>query len=103
MKSQAINNSSFIQDLLHSNIQLNKLTIRRVKHIPVRNYDLGFYTQKDITVQILEDGYVTHCNHAGCYGDEISFNEGLDEEYTKRTLTCDKCSAWSYDGENWNE
>lgn len=103
MKSQAINNSQFIQDLLRSKIQLDKLTIRKVKRIPVRNYDLGFFTQKDITVQVLEDDEVIHCNHAGCYTDEVSFNEGLEEEYTKKALVCDKCSAWSYDEENWNE
>ena len=48
----------------------------------------------EVTVQIIEDGYVTFCNHAGAETDEVCFNPGLDDERVEKHPVCDKCGAW---------
>lgn len=54
------------------------------------------------TKQVIEDGIVVECDHAGHYQDTIYFNEGLEDEYGRLVEVCDLCPAWSYDGEDWN-
>lgn len=72
------------------------------------------FGEEPITVQIIEDGILEHCNHAGAEYKEVlrevfQFDprEGnyfpVDE--SKWMMICDKenCNAVSDDGENWNE
>lgn len=54
-----------------------------------------------VTVQVLEDGIVWYCNHEGAEKELVTFDEGLDTEYSQRVWVCDKCAAWSDDGEGW--
>lgn len=57
----------------------------------------GFTVPADVTVQKVEDGIVTDCNHAGHAPGVLV----IDDEVRGEAELCDKCMAWSYDGEHW--
>ncbi len=59
----------------------------------------GFVHPEGVTVQTKEDGLVTSCNHAG-HGPGILV---IGDDARGEAELCDKCDAWSYDGENWYE
>lgn len=75
--------------------------------VPVR------VTHASGTTQVIEDGSVVECDHAGAHMDDISlaslqFNPttGTVEEVdnTQRALACDKCPAWKIPaGSEWYE
>ncbi len=84
---------------------LTRTTIKTVKQrtkIPVR----GFSFRDDITVQIKEDGVVTHCNHAGAttgvFIRDFYVND-QDLEYAQTATLCDKCDAWGDEDGEWHE
>lgn len=56
-----------------------------------------------ITVQVVENDIVVHCNHAGNYIDTIDYYFEPDNTYERPAWVCDKCNAWSADGRDWNE
>jgi hypothetical protein len=62
------------------------------------------------TVQIIEDGIMTECNHFGAkWGTEeettiyTNFDGENEHTYELTAYFCDHCPAWSYDQEDWNE
>lgn len=64
------------------------------------------------TAQIIEDGIVTECNHAGATLGDVDLGNlfynpasGTVEEYnnTHRGLICDKCPAWQDESGEWHE
>lgn len=59
-----------------------------------------------ITVQLKEDGIVTHCNHAGAYYglyfSDVFFKDEITE-VPHEAMLCDKCHAWQDKEGNWNE
>lgn len=55
--------------------------------------------EQPITVQVKEDDIVTFCNHAG-HEPGIFY---IDDQLRSTGELCDKCEAWSYDGEEWHE
>lgn len=57
----------------------------------------GFSSPEAVTVQTVEDGIITDCNHAGHEPGVLV----IDDEVRGRAELCDKCAAWSYDGEEW--
>lgn len=102
-------NDVFTQFFENSLVELDKLTIRKDK-VYVKRLN-GFFTQDEpITIQVYEDGILTHCNHAGHQTKREEFTvpvwngdafEPTGTEY-KQVEIC-KCGAWSYDGEEWYE
>lgn len=70
-------------------------------NILVRNKDLGFFTQKDVTVQRFAkiDGEIEllWCNHAGATSEEVENcdykSEGTDWVTKQYIYACDKCPA----------
>lgn len=69
------------------------------------------FWDEDVTVQVKEDGIVTFCNHAGFTTETEEFTvpiwngdafEPTGTDY-REVLVCDKCNAWSEDGEEWFE
>lgn len=79
-----------------------------VKHIKVRSFDYD----EPVTVQIKEDGLVSHCNHAGAefgifpqdyqYGDSRTGEVSMGEVLVQGTL-CDRCPAWMDMEGEWHE
>lgn len=61
---------------------------------------------EDVTVQVIEDGIVTHCNHAGYKTGTVTiyYNHDTAHHYNN-VLICDRdtCQAWSHDGKEWYE
>lgn len=87
-----------------------------MKVIHIRNKDLGFFTQKEITVQRFasdigadpDDKEMIWCNHAGAIEDEIE--QGIvrvdkpDIVWVERILECDKCTAWKHENDDrWQD
>jgi len=71
-----------------------------IKRITVK----GFSWEEPVTVQVLEDGLVSDCNHAGATATvlEMEYREaGEYLPYNQQAMACDKCNAWSVDGEEW--
>ena len=74
--------------------------------IPVKQISF----EDPVTVQVIEDGIVTHCNHDGAVYDAVSYDvlvNGFDgpdyAEITHAGLVCDKCPAWQSEDGGWNE
>lgn len=77
-----------------------RFTIRKSIAVLDLNHD------KDITVQVFEDGILTHCTHAGAEleGVDVSYDyNGMEQEHTQIMHCCDKCNAVSIDGVDWSE
>ena len=75
---------------------------------PVEVKQITFETP--ITVQTIEDGIVTNCNHDGAEYDAVSYDvlvNGFDgpdyAEITHAGLVCDKCPAWQSEDGEWHE
>ena len=66
-----------------------------------------------VTAQFFEDEVMMSCNHAGHFTDIIELTAPVWENdvhmYVNtgsedlRAEVCDKCNAWSEDGEEWHE
>lgn len=64
----------------------------------VKNEDLGFWTQSEITVVSRYDGVIEYCNHAGAY-EEVEYHQSMNPagdviEWPAKVMLCDKCPAW---------
>ena len=75
--------------------------------IPVKNKDLGFWTQEPITVYRKEDDTIVWCNHDG-YTTETEENtiyriDSPDLTFNTVVDTCNKCSAWRTLDEPWQD
>lgn len=86
---------------------MNTMTAIKPTHIPVFK---SYPWKNEVTVQVKEDGIVTYCNHAGAKwrkeSDTIiyqSFDGEHEHTFDFEAYHCDRCPAWSYDGEDWNE
>lgn len=82
----------------------NHLLVNKEYQIEVK----GFSHEELVTVQVFEDGILTHCNHAGHQTegvDKYYYTPEIDREYTQIMEVCDKynCSAASFDGIDWSE
>lgn len=94
-------NSLLVQDIFMKTQQVS-LKANIIKRIPVQ----GFSFTEDITVQIKEDGIVTHCNHAGAtVGVFVQdfYYQGKDHEVAQTAILCDKCDAWCDEDGEWYE
>ena len=84
---------------------MNKLYKGITLHIPV----LRIHSEPEsVTVQVIEDGIVTHCTHAQTKLDNVShayFVNGEIEELTRKATVCikDNCQAWQNESGEWNE
>lgn len=93
-------NSSLVQGILADNTKLGVM-LGTVKKISVK--DRSWLWPQDITVQVLEDGILVHCNHAGAEAEVMTrsslvydpFTGELEErEWPVTGIGCDKCPAW---------
>lgn len=76
--------------------------------IAIRDRQYGFFSTQPITVQKLEDGLVTSCNHDGYYEEDLPqeriASDGTVREWTIKAELCDKCYAWRQVGEEeWHD
>ena len=92
---------------------IRPLNLSLAKSLGVRNIKVRHYSyDHPVTVQVKEDGIVTSCNHAGAkmtivedqylHGNIFTGNVEMREQSFTGIL-CDKCPAWSIDGEEWYE
>ena len=49
---------------------------------------------------VYEDGMLTDCNHEDYSSDVVTFNSGLDNEYSRAAEVCNTCDSWN-NGEEW--
>jgi hypothetical protein len=60
----------------------------------------GSFYPDDVQVSVYQDEMLVHCNHANQEIEPVSFNTGLDDEYTVQASVCQKCGAgWDKSGE----
>lgn len=81
---------------------LFNLTIRPPKKIKVT----GYSPEQEITVQVREDGILTHCNHGGAEIDVIDtdlYQNGEFIDVVQTAIACDKCVAWQDESGEWYE
>lgn len=100
----------FIADIKPlSAVSRDQFGLTFTKHVAIKDES---HREQDITVQFKEDDLVVDCNHAGytlgiITGSNLSGNHltgGYDiEDTSEEAYICDKCHAWSYDTEEWNE
>lgn len=62
--------------------------------------------EEPITVTSKLDGMIVDCNHAGADYEELFFDDYYGDEksriYMQKQYNCDKCTAVSVDGHEWN-
>lgn len=69
----------------------------------VNNKDLGFFTQEEITAQIVSpEGELLFCNHAGAV-EEHQEDDFLGTPIDRYVTFCDKCEAYKREGDNYWE
>lgn len=80
-------------------------------HLFVKYENSFFSEESPVTVQVVENDIVMHCDHAGHHTALVEFTtpyfNGDAFEPTgssfKKVEVCDKCDMWSPDGEEWYE
>lgn len=88
---------------LRSVNSLNKLTITprhwRGNKIAVAYKPSSFYDH-DVQATVYEDGIMVHCSHTNQELEQVSYNAGMDDEYSRELSVCQKCGAgWDKNGE----
>lgn len=77
--------------------------------IVVDNKDYGFFSEKPITVQVIDPNEgVVWCNHDGAEEETVSFDhynpDGQDMTHTENITYCDKCEAFKREYEDeWED
>ena len=82
---------------------LNKLTIQprhwRGTKIAVAYKPSSFYDH-DVQATVYQDGILVYCSHTNQELEQVGYNAGLDDEYSRELSVCQKCGAgWNKDGE----
>lgn len=64
----------------------------------------GSWYREDVPTAVYEDGILVHCNHAHQELELVSYNAGMDDEYSRELSVCQRCGAgWNKDGEQLME